>query len=193
MRSKRSAPTSEDQDAFRTAFSENFTDVGGFVRRQSGPRDVDAIVAETFFVAWRRWPQRPESANEVRPWLFGIARNVMRSTERHENRRLAIESTALTFDTTGMQAIENIAGDLDICSALERMKPNDREVVLLVAWEDLDTADLALALGISTSAARVRLHRARRRLRRLLDPPPQSVTTTSAGPYAPTHSKGKTT
>jgi RNA polymerase sigma-70 factor (ECF subfamily) len=53
--------------------------------------------------------------------------------------------------------------------ALDRLRPDDREMLTLNAWDDLDTADIALALGIPAATAAVRLHRARRRLARELE------------------------
>jgi RNA polymerase sigma-70 factor, ECF subfamily len=172
MRTTRRTITSET-DAFRGAFADSFGDITRFVQRRSASNDADAIVAETYLIAWRRWAQRPRSRDEVRPWLFGIARNVMRSTDRRETQRHRIESanTHGDPDVTGIDAFDTIATDIDVSVALRQLTPADREVILLAAWEDLDSAGIALALDITATAARVRLHRARRRLHQLLDPP----------------------
>jgi Sigma-70 region 2 len=81
---KKRAPLNgqRDQEEFSFAFSENFRDVCRFVARRSASGDVEAIVSEAFLIAWRNWSKRPSASDEVRPWLFGIARNATRSVDR---------------------------------------------------------------------------------------------------------------
>ena len=74
-----------------------------------------------------------------------------------------------------------VAGRTDAVRALARLRPDDREVVELTAWEGLDTKEVADVLGITPVAARARLSRARKRLRDLLghDPVPASAAPTT--------------
>jgi RNA polymerase sigma factor (sigma-70 family) len=149
---------------FSLAFTGNFADICKFVANRSSALDVEAIVSEAFLVAWKRWPNRPQRADEMRPWLFGIARNVMRSSGRHEQIRLRLEGPAIAHQDWLNDGLDRLESDLVLSSALAAISGDDREIILLVAWEDLDSSGLAIALGISKTAARVRLHRARKRL-----------------------------
>lgn len=91
---KRSPPNAplSDQSNFRVAFSENFDDICRFVARRSDSADVEAVVSEAFFAAWKQWANRPRAPNEIRPWLFGFARNTTLATTRHE---MAVLSSSL--------------------------------------------------------------------------------------------------
>jgi RNA polymerase sigma-70 factor, ECF subfamily len=149
---------------FSLAFSRNFADICRFVATRSSSADVEAIVSEAFLVAWKQWPNRPERQDELRPWLYGIARNIMRSSSRHEKVRLRLEGPSSAMQEPSNEGFDQVENDLAMRTALTALSLDDREVILLVAWEDLDTAGLAIALGISKTAARVRLHRARKRL-----------------------------
>jgi RNA polymerase sigma factor (sigma-70 family) len=163
---KRFSPQNlEDPRAeFSLAFSRNFTDICRFVANRSDAVDVEAIVSEAFLVAWKRWPNKPERDDELRPWLFGIARNVMRSSERHERVRSRLGAPENARQDWSNEGLDGVESDLVLRTALAAISSDDREIILLVAWEDLDTSGLAIALGVSKTAARVRLHRARKRL-----------------------------
>jgi RNA polymerase sigma-70 factor, ECF subfamily len=149
---------------FSLAFSRNFADICRFVAIRSSSADVEAIVSEAFLVAWKQWPNRPEPDDELRPWLYGIARNIMRSSSRHEKVRLRLEGPSSAMQERSNDGFDQVENDLAMRTALMALSLDDREVILLVAWDDLDTSGLAIALGISKTAARVRLHRARKRL-----------------------------
>lgn len=149
---------------FSLAFTGNFADICKFVANRSNALDVEAIVGEAFLVAWKRWPNRPQRDDEIRPWLFGIARNVMRSSGRHERVRVRLEGPAIAHQDWLNDGLDRLESDMVLSTALAAMSGDDREIILLVAWEDLDSSGLAIALGISKTAARVRLHRARKRL-----------------------------
>ncbi len=123
---------------------------------------ADEVVAETFVVAWRR----PESVpSEPLPWLYGVARRLIANQTRGANRRNAL-AIRLASQPDGSLRQDQAAAVLD---RLEQLNARDREVLLLVAWEGLTQLQAAEALACSHAAVRVRLHRARRRLRGLLD------------------------
>src|SRR5207302_11368728 len=121
--------------------------------------DAEAIGAETMTIAWTRLSRVPR--DDPRPWLLATARNLL----LHELRRRGREA-AHPFDPErdghSVPAFEADALDPGVAGALRALSPADRELLLLVAWEELTPSGAAEALWISAAACRVRLHRARR-------------------------------
>ena len=109
-------------------------------------------------MAWRRLPEVPEPAL---PWLYGVARKLIANQLRAAARRRAL----LERMAAHIEAADPDPRELGLIQAIGRLPPNDREALLLVAWEGLSPAELSVALGCSPAAARARLHRARSRLR----------------------------
>ncbi len=132
------------------------------LRRVSDPADAADVVAETFLVAWRRLDDVP-LGEAARPWLFGVARRVLANLYRGERRRDAL-TERLRQQLTEV-TVEADEPDTPALAALRRLPEADREVLRLLAWEELARDEIALVLGVSRAAVRVRLHRARRRLR----------------------------
>ncbi|XVX19584.1 RNA polymerase sigma factor [Actinomycetota bacterium] len=137
------------------------------VRRVSTPADAADVVAETFVVAWRRLDDVPQPENEARAWLYGVARRVLANLHRSEARRSQL-AQALRVELTRVQHTAQQA-PTPVEEALSDLSPDDQELLRLTAWEGLSTTELAIALGCTSGAARVRLHRARARLRSRLE------------------------
>ncbi|KON71661.1 RNA polymerase sigma factor [Cellulosimicrobium cellulans] len=136
------------------------------VRRVADPSDAADVVAEAFLVAWRRLDDVPVG-DDARPWMFGVARRVLANLHRGARRRLAL---ADRLRAEVAEAVPPPTGEVsDVERALARLGPDDQELLRLVAWEELARDEIALVLGISRAAVRVRLHRARRRLAEQLD------------------------
>jgi RNA polymerase sigma-70 factor (ECF subfamily) len=140
-------------------------DVVAYARRR-GSRDADAIGAETMTIAWTRLSRVPQ--DDPRPWLFATARNLLLHELRGRGRE-ASHPFDPERDGATVPAFEAGALDPEVARALRELPPADRELLLLVAWEELTPARAAEALGISPTACRVRLHRARRRFARALE------------------------
>jgi RNA polymerase sigma-70 factor (ECF subfamily) len=121
--------------------------------------DADDVVAEVFTIAWRRFDDIP--ADAAVPWLYGVARNVARNHRRGERRRAAL--ALVTPPTPNAPAPDEPPDTTVMRAALDALSDDDRDVLRLVAWDGVEVADLPLALGCSANAARVRLHRARKR------------------------------
>jgi RNA polymerase sigma factor (sigma-70 family) len=138
-----------------------------YARRRVPEADAVDIVSETFLVAWRRGHELPE---RPLPWLYGIARNTVANQNRSRQRqdrlvgRLAAVEEASTPDPLVASADRDLVG-----RALGQLRDSDRELLRLAYWEDLKGRDLAVAFGCSEPAARLRLHRAKLRLRRICD------------------------
>jgi len=144
---------------FRSVFS-HLGAVTAYARRR-GSRDADGIAAETMTVAWRRLADVPE--DDPRPWLYATARNLLLA----EARKAAPSAGAYAGEVQPAHELQELDPELD--AALRALKAPDREALLLVAWEDLTPSQAANALGINPTAFRVRLLRARRRLRASLE------------------------
>jgi RNA polymerase sigma-70 factor (ECF subfamily) len=151
-----------------------------FARRVPGDEDhVRDLAAEVYLVAWRRRHALP---SEPLPWLYGTARHVLSNDRRSTTRRRQL-AQRLGHDPTG-PAHEGHTGDHPddhphawVHAALEQLSESDQEVLRLAAWEELTTDQMALALRCSRSAAAMRLHRARERLRAVLDRDPRLTET----------------
>ncbi len=156
---------------FSHLYRDNARELLGYaLRRSTDPDDAADVVAETFLIAWRRIGEVPADG-EARLWLYGTARRVLANQVRGARRRdrlterLRIE---LRRQLPVLPALEGSA----LLEALAELGDADRELLMLIGWEELTPTEAARALGISPLAARTRLHRARRRLRaRLAEQP----------------------
>jgi RNA polymerase sigma-70 factor, ECF subfamily len=151
-----------DRTVFERLFAQHARDVMAYALRRADAATAEEVVAEVFAVAWRRWERVPE----VEPvlWLYGVARRVL-ANERRAARRRAALSAALGTLAHG-RASDPPAAQLDssFVAALAALRPADREVLMLTAWEGLDAAQAAVVLGCRPQAVHTRLHRARGRL-----------------------------
>lgn len=132
------------------------------LRRSAEPQDAADVVAETFLIAWRRLGQVPVDG-EARLWLYATARRVLANHQRGIKRRTRLAERLR--DELRRQLPLQPASDRSVLDALAGMSDADRELLMLVGMEELSPSEAARVLGISTMAARTRLHRARRRLR----------------------------
>jgi DNA-directed RNA polymerase specialized sigma24 family protein len=162
-----------DQQSGRNAVEARFAEVFvhlDFISRYAcrrGARDPDGIAAEAMAIAWRRLADVP--AADARPWLIVTARNLLLAERRSEP-----ETGRQPLGDIDVEApVEHLPVELDLDPDLARglrgLAEKDREALLLIAWDDLTPALAAASLGISPTAFRVRLHRARRRLTDLLN------------------------
>ena len=146
---------------FESLYAQNYGSVLGYVMRRASASNASDVVADVFLVAWRRLDRVPA---EPLPWLLGVARKTLANERRGGRRRgalieaLAEESAERPAPTPAVEQLRAVA------SAVEQLPGRDRELLQLIAWDGLTTREAAKALGISHSACRVRLHRARRRL-----------------------------
>ena len=147
-----------DDEARFSAIFRNLGAVTAYAQRR-GSRDSEALAAEVMTIAWRRLDRVPR--DDPAPWLYATARNLLLAERRR--------TTAVgELPDLAMPASEPVSLDPAIDRALRALSPNDREALLLVAWEDLTPAQAARALGMNATAFRVRLLRARRRLQAAL-------------------------
>jgi len=139
------------------------------LRRVEEREDAADVLAETFLIAWRRLGEVPNDAG-ARLWLYAVARRVIANLQRAERRRTrlgrrlaeSLRTELAAHPTAGSEAAE-------VLRAMAGLGTEDRELLLLVSWEGLSPAEAAKVLETSSLAARSRLHRARRRLRALME------------------------
>jgi len=155
------------------AFAELYDRHAAIIHRYASRRigeAADDIMSETFLVAFERRADFDESVTDARPWLYGIATTLLKKHRRQEAR--AWRGLVAGAAAEQAVAVDGPDGRLDaelgirrLAGALRRMKPGDRDALLLYAWGDLDYEGVARALDIPVGTVRSRLNRARRQLR----------------------------
>jgi RNA polymerase sigma-70 factor, ECF subfamily len=155
-----------DEAAFGRLFDAHMAEVWRFARRRcASDHDADDVAAETFAVAWRRWETVPVDGAHL--WLLGVARRVLANQRRSLGRlgglrrRLAATGPGV-FSPDPADAL--VDGDRRIWRALASLQPEDRDLLIMRAWDELAVADMAELLGCTPNAVSVRLYKARRRL-----------------------------
>lgn len=158
------------RERFEEVYRELYAPICGYVlRRVRRPEDAAEVVAETFATLWRRFDSCPRGTDR-RPWLFGVARRVVANQRRGERRRSALgERLAAHVDPAALETSGPNEPPSELARAFATLSDSDRELLSLVAWEGLSRDELAIALGTSRSVVRLRLHRARKRLRDALE------------------------
>ncbi|MES1247250.1 MAG: RNA polymerase sigma factor [Actinomycetota bacterium] len=172
------AQIASDPDAFERFYREYVEAVQRFVaRRVDDPYLAADLTADIFVAAIESGRSYRRSRGEPAAWLFGIARNVVadeyRRSARERRTALRVRGRDLVHDDDLGALHERIDGESArraIYRELQQLPSGERAVLELVALDDMSVADAARALGISSVVARVRLHRARRRLLPALDP-----------------------
>lgn len=157
-----------DREArFRRLCAAHSAAVLAYALRRTSREDAADVVAETFLVAWRRLDELDE--RHTLPWLYGVARRVLLSQRRSALRQRAIAERMAAAEPSALTPIpEPSTAPSRLREALAGLSEKDREVLMLAAWEELPGHEAARVLGCSATAYRIRLHRARARLRERL-------------------------
>lgn len=165
-----------DGQAFRVMYDRHLEAIRGYALGRVGPDGADDIVSETFATAWRACGGFDAGAASARPWLYGIATNVIARHRQREKQWLQQHKRAEAL--VAATALEPTAYELDpaLANAIAELSPALRDTLLLTALADLTVAEAGRALGISATAARVRLLRARRLVERSLQGEPHGRT-----------------
>lgn len=167
------APTGQAAgEAFERLFDDHARQLHAYLVRRLGRDHAEDVVADTFEAVLRQWHRYDPDRGSARAWLFGIATNLARRHLRHEQRTL-VATARLAADRDGGHthetgAVERADAQLrvrQLAGALAALSPGDRDVLLLTAWAQLDTTEVAEALDIPVGTVRSRLHRVRRRVR----------------------------
>jgi RNA polymerase sigma factor (sigma-70 family) len=163
------AASVRDPEAFTELFTRHWDGVYRFCLSRAGPAGEDTA-AEAFRVAFDRRRRYDPRCRDARPWLLGIATNLLRdhfrAARREESKleRSAARDTTLHSDAA-LDGLERQLLGPHLAAALRDIPAADRDALLLMAWADLDYEQIAQALGIPVGTVRSRIYRARQRLR----------------------------
>ena len=154
---------------FRAVYDRYFEHVARYCLRRLPYADAEDATAEVFLVVWRRIEEIP--TDDTLPWLYGIARNVVRNARRSTTRALRLVHRIRAqprYPGVGPEpALVRREEDQRLIDALSRLSSDDQEVLRLRAYEGLTIPQIARVLGCSEEAAKKRASRAMQRLRRL--------------------------
>ncbi|MEV4723841.1 RNA polymerase sigma factor [Micromonospora humida] len=154
---------------FRSLHAATYPDLLRFVQRRVPPSEAEDVVSTVFLTAWRRFDDVPADA---RPWLFAVARRTMANHTRSWLRRQALDVRLVAADGPAYgDDMVDAAARIDLDRAWRGLRPADREVLALVAFDGLTATQAATVLGCRRSTFAMRLGRARERLRAALEPP----------------------
>jgi RNA polymerase sigma-70 factor (ECF subfamily) len=167
-------------EGFEALYRASFDDVTRFVaRRVSAPADVADVVAASFAIAFDSWDRYDPAEAPAVAWLYGITRNVLARRARdkdYEQRLLSRIAPSSLLTSEDIEELEDLLDAVRLAPAVAQavarvLTEHERDLFVLVHEDGLLIADAARVLGISPVAARMRLARARRRVRGALDAP----------------------
>lgn len=165
-----------DPAAFGAIFDRHGTTLHRYLVRRVGASEADGLLGEVFRIAFERRAGYDTARAEARPWLYGIATNLVARHRRTEVRRSRATARlqARTEDTDADERVERLVDAAaaskqlpEVIAAITQLPAGERDALILHAWEHLTYEDIASALEIPIGTVRSRLNRARRRLREL--------------------------
>jgi RNA polymerase sigma-70 factor (ECF subfamily) len=136
-----------------------------FLRRRTDPATADDVLADVLLVLWRRLADVPEEAPLA--YAYGVARGCLANSRRSAVRQERVVVRLAQQHRPDGDPADPLDGALD--EALAALPEGDRELLRLWAWEQLPPREIALVLGISANAVSIRLHRAKQKVKELLD------------------------
>lgn len=163
-----------EPELFALLFQRHATGIGRYAARRLGPGPAEDIVAGTFLVAFRQRDRYDPARCDARPWLYGIAGNLIRRHHRDEVRQLralartGVDPVAEPFTDRADARLAADATSRAVAAAVAELDADQRDVLLLITWAELTYDQAAEALGIPAGTVRSRMNRARTRLRAAL-------------------------
>lgn len=161
-----------DRDTWVELYDRHARELHRYLALRVDTAIADDLVSEAFLIAWERRATFDPARAGVKAWLFGIGTNLMRQHVRSEGRRLRAwardhgrRAVADHVDdrTAAVVDAKSLMGDLS--EALAELRPEERDVLLMVAWADLSAAEVAEVTETPVATVRTRLFRARAKLR----------------------------
>ncbi len=163
-----------DPEQFAAVFRRHATQIQRYVVRRIGVDAADDVVAETFLTAFRQRASYRIDLPDARPWLYGIATNLISRHRRSEIRqyralaRTGIDPVTEPFTDLVDARVSASSAARRLAAALAQLPAPHRDALLLVAWGDLSYDEAAVALGVPVGTVRSRLSRARTKVRQAL-------------------------
>jgi RNA polymerase sigma-70 factor (ECF subfamily) len=160
-----------EPEQFTVLFRRHAPHIQRYVVRRLGADAADDIVAETFLLAFRQRDRYDMARTDARPWLYGIATNLIGRHRRAEIRlyralaRTGADPVVEPFTDRVDDRVSAEVASRQLAAALARLSAELRDTMLLAAWSDLSYEQIAMALGVPTGTVRSRLSRARSKLR----------------------------
>jgi RNA polymerase sigma-70 factor (ECF subfamily) len=161
-----------DPERFADIFHRHWDEIYRYVARRLGPEAAEDVGSETFTVAFRNRGRYDLTRADARPWLYGIATNLIAQHRRAERRRHQVlaradaEWASASFDDGSDARVTAERLGPRISSVLADLPAADRDLLLLIAWADLTYEQAAEALNVPMGTVRSRLHRVRKKIRR---------------------------
>jgi DNA-directed RNA polymerase specialized sigma24 family protein len=141
-------------ETFSELYRRTHVDVLAFLlRRCSAAEDAADCLAETYLVAWKKRDQMPAGA-ETRPWLFGVARNVMRRDNELRG-RTAAAARALAAELQRSGAVcpaPELAEPDPVIAAIRDLPELEQEIITMLIWDQLASREVAAVLGLTPSS-----------------------------------------
>jgi RNA polymerase sigma-70 factor (ECF subfamily) len=141
-----------------------------YLRRRVAAEVAEDALADTLLVLWRRLDAVPDAAGEALPWAYAVARRCLANHQRAGHRHLRLvgrlSGQLPAQERVAPPADSSFDGDPDLDAALGALSADDRELLQLWAWEQLEPKEMAMVLGVTPNAVSIRLHRARTKLGR---------------------------
>jgi RNA polymerase sigma-70 factor (ECF subfamily) len=163
-----------EPERFAVLFDRHAPHIHRYLARRAGREVADDLVAETFLAAFAKRDRYDLSRADARPWLYGIATNLVGQHRRDEARQYRISQAAVAEPDVRGHA-ERVAADVTaqamrplLNAALAALPTGDRDVLLLIVWEQLTYQEVSQALAIPVGTVRSRLNRARTKVRQVL-------------------------
>jgi RNA polymerase sigma factor (sigma-70 family) len=157
--------------AFGVIFDRHGSTLLRFLARRVDPAEAEDLLGEVFRIAFERRSAFERDRDSARPWLYGIAANLVAKHHRSEARRRRALARVAADRLVADDPAERVAAATDACAlwprvmdAIGALPEAERQVLLLFAWEELSYGEIALALGIPVGTVRSRLSRGRARL-----------------------------
>jgi RNA polymerase sigma factor (sigma-70 family) len=163
-----------EPERFAVLFDRHAPHIHRYLARRAGRQVADDLVAETFLTAFAKRDRYDLGYSDARPWLYGIATNLVGQHHRDEARQYRIMQRAVAEPEVPDHADRVAAGVTAqatralLEAALAALPAGDRDVLLLIAWEQLTYQEVSRALAIPAGTVRSRLHRARTKVRQVL-------------------------
>ncbi len=155
--------------AFDRLYEQHHRPILAYCLRRAPRDDAYEAANAVFTVAWRRADDMPTGDGTL-PWLYGVARRVLSQQRRAANRFSRLVSKAVQITEPAPAGPETVVVQRHeyetVVRAVRRLRDDDREMLLLSAWEGLTHAEIAEAMGYSLATVDKRLARAKARLRR---------------------------